>query len=967
MPLNVTDRRNAAAAARRLRSIDRAAPAALPDVAEARYTPDGHPDPACPIVTRLNRGLAEALEYPEGRTRLARLAVVLRYALAAKHWELSCQLIAPGWITAEFSAAHRAVWTWYRTIPDGRRPERPLVLCVNRGGAKALTLDTPIPTPTGWTTMGDIAVGDLVLAADGTPTRVTDKSPVRLGDDCWRVTFDDGATLDTSGDHLWTVLTRQTRWQMSQEHQPPDDDGWWEWHARHGDEHARTVSTADMAAAGLTVGREQQYAIPHTAPLNLPDAALPIDPYWLGVWLGDGHTNASTITVGPADVDDAAALLTAAEYEPRRRQDPRSGAWALLFPAHRFDADGRHVCGRGHRTRSTRSGAWWCPDCQAGTDDPPTGLHARLRALGVLGKKHIPAAYLRASTAQRWALLQGLCDSDGTVRTCRGGPSASVSITTTSSTLADGIAELTASLGIPTRRTAQPARIDGRDCGTAHQIAIRPTGCPFRLPRKAGNWRRPRFHRLRRVESIEPIPTAPTACIAVDHTSSLYLAGPAMIPTHNTSTFQLVMAHVVPRHLRDVTMYVGAEQAGAGDKVSAVGGLLTTDVMRHAFPTVAEVYTAETGQRRDWRKDRIRTASGATIVAMGMDQAIRGVKLDEDRPGLILLDDLEDSKDTAATTRKKETTLTETIIPAGGDDVAIAYGQNRIHADSMMARLLDGRAEYLATRKVVGPIPQIDGLEIDDDGFDDDGKPRWKIVAGDPTWSGLGLAESQQQLNDEGPGAFFRERQHDDTKIKGDQFDADKWVMIDAADVGQLAVVCRAWDLAGSDAADADWTVGALFGLQRDGTPVIVDVIRFRRNPDGVQDMIRAITEQDQERYGRRCVAVLERQIGLAGKLWNRAWELDVLAGLAMDWAEPIGTKPERADLLVAVHQRARVKMVRADWNGAVLTETTGFPVGRNDDIVDALAHGYRWCAEKFRRRRTKLRTAAGTPLPDTR
>ncbi len=74
-----------------------------------------------------------------------------------------------------------------------------------RGAGKALALDTPIPTPAGWTTMGDLACGDAVVGADGRPCRVTGVTDVQHGRDCYRVVFDDGTSVVASAEHLWTA------------------------------------------------------------------------------------------------------------------------------------------------------------------------------------------------------------------------------------------------------------------------------------------------------------------------------------------------------------------------------------------------------------------------------------------------------------------------------------------------------------------------------------------------------------------------------------------------------------------------------------------------------------------------------------------------------------------------------------------------------------------------------------------
>jgi replicative DNA helicase len=90
---------------------------------------------------------------------------------------------------------------------NGLRPGQMVIVAARPGAGKALALDTPIPTPAGWTSMGDLAVGDLVLGRDGKPTTVTAATDVMYGRDCFEVVFSDGSTLVADADHQWVTDT----------------------------------------------------------------------------------------------------------------------------------------------------------------------------------------------------------------------------------------------------------------------------------------------------------------------------------------------------------------------------------------------------------------------------------------------------------------------------------------------------------------------------------------------------------------------------------------------------------------------------------------------------------------------------------------------------------------------------------------------------------------------------------------
>ncbi len=90
-------------------------------------------------------------------------------------------------------------------VTNGLHPGQMIIVAARPGVGKALALDTPLPTPTGWTTMGDVAVGDELLGADGRPTRVVAATEVMLGRPCYEVEFSDGTTIVADAQHLWST------------------------------------------------------------------------------------------------------------------------------------------------------------------------------------------------------------------------------------------------------------------------------------------------------------------------------------------------------------------------------------------------------------------------------------------------------------------------------------------------------------------------------------------------------------------------------------------------------------------------------------------------------------------------------------------------------------------------------------------------------------------------------------------
>jgi replicative DNA helicase len=178
-------------------------------------------------------------------------------------------------------------------------------------------------------------------------------------------------------------------------------------------------------------------------------------------------------------------------------------------------------------------------DMQTGTA-PSRQQHATaqavLRGLGVLGNKHIPSTYLRASADQRRALLAGLLDTDGTVTW-----SGSVQFSVTSRRLATDARELIYSLGY--RCGWSEKRVQGASASSsvAYTITFTTTDDAFRLDRKRITHRERRPEkttprtRERFITAVRPIDTVPVRCVQVDSKDHLYLAGRSMIPTHNST------------------------------------------------------------------------------------------------------------------------------------------------------------------------------------------------------------------------------------------------------------------------------------------------------------------------------------------------------------------------------------------------------------------------------------------------
>lgn len=222
------------------------------------------------------------------------------------------------------------------------------------------------------------------------------------------------------------------------------------------------------------------------------------------------------------------------------------------------------------------------------------------------------------------------------------------------------------------------------------------------------------------------------------------------------------MVATAARGTRRYGLYVCDTQDRADDHVGTVAAMLESDRVELFYPDLAARAVGKFGNSKGWRRNRLRTRSGFVLDAIGLDTAARGVKLDDQRPDFIALDDIDGTHDTPAATARKIATITKGLIPAGADDVAVLAVQNLVIPDGVFAQLADGRAQFLRRRIVSGPIPAVVGLRLERaaDGRD-------MIVGGEPTWEGQDLGTCQGFIDDWGTAAFLEEAQHEVANAEG--------------------------------------------------------------------------------------------------------------------------------------------------------------------------------------------------------
>ncbi len=351
-------------------------------------------------------------------------------------------------------------------------------------------------TPTGFVPIGALGVGDVVLGSDGKPTPVLGAYP-QGPREIFRVRTQDGASTLCCAEHLWTVFTRDDR--------------------RRG-KGPRVLETQELRGR-LRSSHYHRYELPLvSAPIEFPAWDVPMDPYALGLLLGDGCiTGTTTPTFATADVELADSLERALEGIELVRKG-------------RYDYVLRRVGGG-------RGGVI--------TANPVTDTLRELDLCGTRSStKYIPEVYLYNSASIRLAVLQGLLDTDGgpvtqTGRTCR------IQYATTSKRLRDDVTFLVRSLGgiAYSHTRSAMGRPPGRARGVAVpyrsdayvlDIRLPPEAQPFRLRRKLETYRNAGGGRpVRFIDSIEPEGVEDTVCIRVRAEDSLYITDDFLV-THNT-------------------------------------------------------------------------------------------------------------------------------------------------------------------------------------------------------------------------------------------------------------------------------------------------------------------------------------------------------------------------------------------------------------------------------------------------
>ena len=338
---------------------------------------------------------------------------------------------------------------------------------------KGLPLDTKIPTLKGWSTIAELSEGDIIFDKDGNPTKILHKSEVHHNP-CYKITFDNGDVITADHEH---------RWLISFATQPSS--------RYHGEYREQVMTTEEIYNYLKGIKKRDSYNIPkilNPKPLNLPSVDLPIDPYVLGCWLGDGSKQCGLIT---NETNNVLGEIQRRGYKLGKdvSAENRTSSYTIL------------------------------------------GLYSKLKELNLLNNKHIPDIYQRASFSQRLDLLRGLMDTDGYYNPIR----KRFVMQTNQEWQCNDLIKLLASLGIKSTKFDIVTKLNGKEF-EGYDVTFSTSGLnPFLMRNQDIEFPVMDKNSFRNILKVEPVDMVPTQCLEVDSPSHTFLCTEKMIVTHNTN------------------------------------------------------------------------------------------------------------------------------------------------------------------------------------------------------------------------------------------------------------------------------------------------------------------------------------------------------------------------------------------------------------------------------------------------
>jgi predicted phage terminase large subunit-like protein len=742
-----------------------------------------------------------------------------------------------------------------------------LVITVPFRHGKALQVDVPILTIDGWKRHGDLNYGDFVFGSDGSPHLVI----ANTGAYEWntvKVVFNHGEEIVCAREHLWKIKqfidNRKGRKKI-----------------KIGLEYIESVlETQEIAITTKRRKRPPFIEIANT--LKMPVAALPINPYILGVWLGDGNSANNYITKNKDDI-----LFLNSKIKPFY---PKSE-----IKHERYDGDNYRLL--------------------------ISGLLVELKQNNLLKNKHIPSCYLLASEYQRWCLVQGLMDTDGTVDK-RG----LCEFTQKDKSLACDFLFLIRSLGIRATIGEYNAKYQGKIIGKKYRVCFTPKrNMPvFTMPRKLeriqnklkpDDIEKDRFY----IKSIETYGKNIVNCIQVE--GGIYLAGRELLPTHNSE----IISRKLPSHFLglfpDDNVLLSGHTASLVESMSrSARDIISTPMYQELFSGIMVNYTSSSV--RNWR---LRNHNGGCFAgALLSSIAGQGYNLG-------ILDDFCGSREDAESQNSRDKMwegFTDNFMTRRAPISITIILATRWHVDDII-----GRIEKEMEENENFPRFEIVVLPAFSDEYESG-------VLFPERFSKSWYEEQRATLGEYGTAALLQ----CNPIIKGGNFLNIEFIqrhksLDEYPDISYY----RIWDLAHTAAertkADPDYTSGTLMGIEKRGEIPhlwIKDVKRFRKDAPSRDEEIIRIAEEDgpYTKIGVENTIDAKDAVGTLKKILNGR-RIVIPIEISRD-------KIIRAYPLESIFKAGNVHVIENEpWLYEWVSEIAAFPNGKHDDQVDNLSAGY--------------------------
>ena len=786
----------------------------------------------------------------------------------------------PRFHTSAFSdAVCAALDKFLADVQAGLRPV--LVLQAPPQHGKLIADHVPVLTAEGWKTHGDLVPGDAVFHPSGRTVKVVARSEKAPAD--MRVELGNGEVIYCHERHEWTVYNRNKKRVETLETARMLENG-----KRSGDR--SPLYTGEVGKRGCHF----TYKLPAVAPLQGAHADLPVHPYALGVWLGDGTQTKPAITYDAKDAGMAEELES------------------LGYPA-----KATHI----HKTTGVLT--TYFNDLKNGLIE--CGVFAQ--KCGVRNK-HIPDAYLCASINQRLDLLAGLIDTDGYTYQKNG----RVVFTTSDLRLADTFCELISTFGWSfSKVTEQPKMSSSGIQGVAeyYVIGFNPTlGIPCRLKRKmntpGGSGRRVA------IRDVRHDPQGYTGhCIQVDSPDGLYLVGRTMQPTHNSELVSRRFPAYIMGRFPDWRI-------GAASYAVDLAGAMSQDVRRNiASPDHLRLFPAKTNQRLYLvnRALEFSNPNGAgSYLGVGVGGGLTGRPAD-----IIIIDDPVKNAEEALSQTTKEghwnwyQSVVTTRLSENSGQIIMATSWAEDDLPARIIKQFDGDPRLTVLR-----FPAINSP--DESGF----QPHMPLGALVPGLKSLAfLREQKALLSDYWWSAMY---QQSAKSLGGNVFKELGIRFYLPKDLPErLDRVVNSWDCTFKDTDGTDFVVGQVWG-KRGSDAYLLDQARDRMSFTAT---VKAVVAMRNKWVRTQNVLIEDKANGPA--------VIDVLKTQVpgLKPIEPDGSKLARAHSVTHVWEAGNIYLPHPDvcpWVKALISELTAFPAGANDDQVDALTQALRFLYPPFER-----------------